>query len=94
MINNIIIYLFITIGCSCLWSLSDIFIPIRNFIAKYIPNPFKKMLLCMECSSFWIGVFISFIYPFLNNYNLLLQAIFGGITTHLFVKILNKKDIL
>lgn len=94
MMLDLIIYLLISLGCSCLWSLSDIFMPLRNIVAKHIPNPFKKMLLCMECSSFWIGALIGFIYPFLSNYNILLQSIFGGIITHFFVKILIKNNII
>lgn len=101
MLETIIIYLLITIGISCLWSLADIFIPARNFVAKNLKGIFSKMLLCMECSSFWIGFFVGFIYkPFnllifsniiLNN---IILAVFGGIITHLFVKILNKHKIL
>lgn len=94
MIDYLIIYLLITIGCSCLWSLSDIFMPLRNFVAKYIPNPLKKMLLCMECSSFWIGLTLGFIFPFLINFNIFLQSLFGGIITYLFVKVLNKYNVL
>jgi hypothetical protein len=94
MIEHLIIYLLITVGCSCLWSLSEIFIPVRNYVAKHFPNPFKKMLLCMECSSFWIGVLSGLIFPFLLNYNIILQSIFGGIITYLFVKTLNKFNLV
>ena len=101
MLENLSIYLFITIWISCLWSLGDIFMPIRNLIAKYLKGPLSKMLLCMECSSFWIGFFTGFIYkPFnllvFNDilFNSIILAIFGGIITHLFVKVLNKHNIL
>jgi hypothetical protein len=101
MISNLFIYILITVGCSCLWSLSDIFIPVRNYVAKNFPNLFKKMLLCMECSSFWIGFFIAFlINPFPNYFvyklevmNILISSICGGIITYLTVRIGNNKEI-
>lgn len=59
------------------------------------------MLLCMECSSFWIGLFIALIFPPFDYFitsnlylNKLLICIFGGIITYLFVKILNKNQLL
>jgi hypothetical protein len=101
MLENTLIYLFISIGCSCLWSLSDIFTPIRNFVAKNLKGFFQKMLLCMECSSFWIGLFVASIFPpfnylIIDNFylNKLVICIIGGIITYLFVKILNKKQLL
>jgi len=103
MFENLFSYLFISIGCSCLWSLSDIFIPIRNFVAKHMKGPLQKMLLCMECSCFWIGLFIGFIFPPFINYSLfnnipilntIIISIFGGIITYFFVKLLNKHQIL
>lgn len=102
MVSTLFIYILIAVGCSCLWSLSDIFMPFRNYVAKNIPNPFKKMLLCMECSSFWIGFFIGFLInplPYYFTYswhflNTLVSSICGGIITYLFIKIANNKNIL
>jgi hypothetical protein len=93
MVEKLFMYLFITTGCSYLWSTSEIFIPARKFVAKYFPAFLRKMLLCIECSSFWVGVFISLlILPSPYSYNLwnsfLIQAICGGISTYLTIKLL------
>lgn len=101
MISYLFIYILITVGCSCLWSLSDIFMPVRNYVAKHFPNPLKKMLLCMECSSFWIGFLIGFIINPLPEYfvyrsyivQMVLSAICGGIITYLTVKIGSNKQL-
>lgn len=101
MIQQLIAYLIITVGCSFLWSTSEIFMPIRNLVAKYFPLFLRKMLLCMECSSFWIGIFISILifpypYPFYNNYlfSFLLQAVCGGISTYLVIKLLTNLNLI
>ena len=95
---NLLLYLMISLGCSCLWSISDIFMPVRNFVAKYFPPFLRKMLLCMECSSFWIGLFIAlFILPFpvLNfSPNFIINSICGGVCTYLTVKLLTNLKIL
>ena len=93
---TLVAYLLISIGISCIWSLSEIFMKPRNFVAKYFPKFLRKLLLCMECSSFWIGIFTSIIifpiyipietFPAINH-------ICGGIITHLFVKILNNYNV-
>lgn len=76
-----------------MYSFSDIFNPIRNLIAKvpYIRRPF----LCPECSSFWFGLFVSFLYnPIILNFKFLfLTNIFCGLVTHLFACFLYKSDI-
>jgi hypothetical protein len=53
-------FVFVALSFSVMWSFSEIFNPIRNIISK-IPY-IRKPLLCPECSSFWIGFFVSFIY--------------------------------
>jgi hypothetical protein len=93
MIEELLAYLLITTGCSYLWSTSEIFMPVRNFVAKKFPIFLRKMLLCMECSSFWIGVFISFfIFPYPYSQNLwnssFIQSISGGVSTYLIIKLL------
>jgi hypothetical protein len=95
---NLLIYLMITLGCSCLWSLSDIFMPLRNIVAKYFPTFLRKMLLCMECSSFWIGLFISLFiiefpgFNFISNF--IINSICGGVSTYLVVRILTHNKII
>lgn len=72
-----------------MWSFSDIFKPIRNFIAKipYIRKPF----ICPECFSFWIGLLVSFLYnPIIINYNLFIPNIICGLITHFFASIIYK----
>lgn len=89
-------FLLLSCGISVIWSLSDIFLKTRNLIAKRVPNPLKKMLLCMECSSFWIGVIVSIVFftifreISLNQY---LNYFSGGVITHLFIKIGNRYQI-
>lgn len=95
--SYLLLYLFVSIGTSCIWSLSDLFLKPRNIVAKYFPSLLRKMLLCMECSSFWIGILISIFicpvsiptydYPFISD-------ICGGVITYLFVKILNNFSVL
>ena len=99
--NNLIIFLFISCGVSAIWSLSDIFTPARNIVAKRAPSFFRKMLLCMECSSFWIGFGCSFIFfPGIevNQYNQIvscfLSAVSSGVATYLTIKIINKKELI
>ena len=57
---ELLTYVILSLGVSFVWSFSDIFAPVRNFIAKipYIRRP----LLCPECSSFWMGIFTSLFY--------------------------------
>lgn len=85
---ELLTYIILSLGVSFVWSFSDIFIPIRNFVAKipYIRRP----LLCPECSSFWIGLFTALFYNPLY-YNLgLFSFIFCGLSTHFFACFLYK----
>lgn len=74
-----------------MYSFASIFDPIRKFINKipYIRVP----MLCPDCSSFWFGLFISFLYNpiILDIYLPFLPNIFCGTTTHLFASFLYKK---
>lgn len=87
---DLLYYLCISLSFSYMWSFADIFIPVRNFVAKipYVRRP----LLCPECSSFWVGLFVSFLYnPIVLDLNLfILTNICGGLVTHLFACILYK----
>jgi hypothetical protein len=87
---DLMYYLCISISFAYMWSFTEIFIPVRNFVAKipYVRRP----LLCPECSSFWIGLFVSFIYnPIILDMNILfLTNICCGLVTHLFACILYK----
>lgn len=92
---DILLFLLISIGCSSLWSLSDVFMKSRNIVAKHFPNPIKKMLLCMECSAFWIGVVVSVVFlPIFANPNIIFaNNIASGVCTYLVVKLLNKYNV-
>jgi hypothetical protein len=87
---NLLYYILISLSFSYIWSFADIFIPVRNFVARipYIRRP----LLCPECSSFWIGLFVSFLYnPLILDINVLfLTNICCGLVTHLFACFLYK----
>ena len=79
MISNILSYLLISCSLSFMWNFAEIFIPIRNLIAKipYLRKPF----LCPECSSFWIGLFFSFLYnPLINQFKYISYILCGSIT--------------
>lgn len=36
-----------------------IFVPIKDFFKKFMPNFFMNMLDCHQCCGFWSGLFIS-----------------------------------
>lgn len=85
---NLLVYILLSLSLSFIWSFADIFVPVRNFIAKipYIRRP----LLCPECSSFWVGLLVSFLYnPLLNILNIF-SYIFCGLVNHLFACFLYK----
>lgn len=88
---KIIYFLLPSLGASFIWSYEQIFIPIRNFIAKYF-GKFRKLFLCPECSSFWIGFLFCFlINPFTNYINFyIISNILCGLTNFLFFKIIQK----
>jgi len=88
---NLLYFVCLSLSVSYMYSFSEIFKPVRNFIScvPYV----RKLLLCPECSSFWFGLFVSLLYnpivldfsfPFLTN-------IFCGLVTHLFAAFLYKK---
>lgn len=91
---DLIYYLCISLSFAYMWSFAEIFVPVRNFVAR-IPY-LRRPLLCPECSSFWVGLFVSFIYnPIILDINILfLTNVCCGLVTHLFAcilyKILNK----
>jgi len=86
----LLIYILISLSFSYMWSFSEIFRPVRNFVAK-IPI-IKKPMLCPECASFWFGVFVYLFVldPFVIHTGLISSVIFGLIV-HLCASILYKK---
>lgn len=91
MIETTLIYILISLSASYMWSFSEIFRPIRNFVAKI---PFvNRPLICPECSSFWVGLFVYlFVYaPFAPTSIFFVNAAIGGLIVHLCACILYKK---
>lgn len=89
--NDLIYFVILSLSVSYMWSFSDIFKPLRNTVAKI---PFiKRPLLCPECSSFWFGFGVSFLYNpiFFTTFNFsILSNIFAGLVVHLFASIIYK----
>ncbi len=81
-------YIILSLSVSFMWSFSDIFAPVRNFIARipYIRKPF----LCPECSSFWMGILTSLFYNPLFNILGNYSYPFCGLSVHLFACFLYK----
>jgi hypothetical protein len=81
---DILYFLSISLSFSAMWSFSEIFGPLRNFVSRipYVRRP----LICPECSSFWFGFFASFLYnPIVINFDILiLSNLICGLITHLF----------
>jgi hypothetical protein len=94
MFDKILFFLCISLGVSYMWSFSAIFAPIRRFLLKipYVNVP----LLCPECSAFWIGFIISFLYNpvFLTISIHFVSNVICGIITYFFASVLYKKLFL
>ena len=98
MIEDVILFLLIAIGFSCMWSLSGILLPVRIFISKI---PFIRVpLLCPECCSFWIAIVLSLLWnPFSgSNMGLVSYIVISNITlgvlTHLLANIVYNHEII
>lgn len=86
-IFTLISFILVSVGVSHLWSFSEIFRPVRNLVAR-IPY-IRKPLICPECSSFWIGLFVSF---FINPFNVFLGYIFCGVISYIICVYLYKNN--
>lgn len=91
MIFNLLYFLCISLSVSYMYSFSEIFKPIRNFISKipYVRRPF----LCPECASFWFGLMCSFLYnPIYLDFDFfIIKNLLCGLITHIFASFLYKK---
>jgi hypothetical protein len=85
---ELLTYTILGLSVSFMWSFSEIFAPVRNFIAKipYIRRP----LICPECSSFWMGILVSLFYNPLFLTLGIFSYPFSGLTVHLFACFLYK----
>ncbi len=93
MIEYLLVYLLISISISHMWSHADIFITLRNKVAKipYIRRP----LICPECFSFWVGFGVSFLYnPLATLTYVFVSNVLCGLVTYLFADTLYKKGIV
>jgi hypothetical protein len=81
---EILYFVCISLSFSVMWSYSEIFNPVRIIISR-IPY-IRKPLLCPECSSFWVGFFVSFFYnPVILDIEITgLSNIVCALITHLF----------
>lgn len=63
---SLLVYLILSLGVCYAWSDTEAARPFRNFVAKipYVRTP----LLCHECSSFWISLFLTLFINPLNDY--------------------------
>ena len=92
---DVLYFVCLSLSFSVMWSFSEIFRPVRNIVSR-IPY-IRKPLICPECSSFWIGFFVSFLYNpvFLNFDFLIIENIICGLLTHFFAFFLyDKKKIV
>ena len=94
---GLLTFIILSVSCSHMWSHSKIFQPVRNFISriKYIRTP----LLCPECSSFWVGFGVSWLFnPLLGISYIIGMSVISnialGVITHLIADPLYKKEIL
>lgn len=62
---DLLFFLVVCLAASYAWNDTEIGTVFRNFVAKirYI----RKPMLCHECSSFWISLFVSIFFNPLNN---------------------------
>ena len=90
MISDVLVFVILSLSVSYVWSYAKVTKPIRSLVTKipYIRVP----LLCPDCSSFWFGLLVSFVYnPILLDIHVLyLSNIFCGLITHLFASFLYK----
>jgi hypothetical protein len=91
---NLLYFGILTLSVSSMWHFSEIFAKPRNIISRipYIRRP----LMCPECSSFWFGLSLSFIYnPILLDLNFMfLSNILCGLVSYFFAHVvLMKKHV-
>lgn len=94
-ILSLFVFLLISLSITDLWTSSYIFSRLRNWISRL---PYSKVLICAECFSFWVGVFLSIVFDPLIGYSGLghyyLSNIFCGALSFLISRLLYSKGIL
>jgi hypothetical protein len=90
MISDVLVFVILSMSVSYAWSYAKVTKPLRNLVAKV---PYLRVpLLCPDCSSFWFGLLVSFVYnPVLLDIHIpYLSNIFCGLVAHLFASFLYK----
>lgn len=77
---NSLIWVFGCIGMTQIIVEGAIFVPVKDFLKKFMPSFFMKMMDCYQCCGFWCGVFMTGIYvlPNFENYYELAKIFVGG----------------
>jgi ammonia channel protein AmtB len=58
-LGNIILLLLGSVGMTTIIVEGAIFVPVKNFLKKFMPEYIMKLLDCHQCCGFWSGLFIS-----------------------------------
>jgi hypothetical protein len=59
-IESLVLFCFGSIGVTHILVDGEIFKPVKEFIAKNLPEFFSKLLNCYQCTGFWVGIFFGF----------------------------------
>jgi hypothetical protein len=71
--NLLLLMLLGGVGMTVIIVEGQIFVPIKEFLKKFMPAFFMKMLDCHQCCGFWSGIIISlfFMLPNFENFSVL-----------------------
>jgi ammonia channel protein AmtB len=58
-IGNVLLLLLGSVGMTAIIVEGTIFVPVKNFLKKFMPESIMKLLDCHQCCGFWSGLFIS-----------------------------------
>ena len=61
-ISFLILLLIGSVGMTMIVVEGEIFVPIKNFMKKFMPSFFMKMMDCHQCCGFWSGLLLSFFF--------------------------------
>lgn len=58
-IASVILLLLGGVGMTTIIVEGDIFVPVKDFLRKFMHSYFMKMMNCHQCCGFWSGLFVS-----------------------------------
>ena len=58
-IGLVLLMLLGSVGMTTIIVEGVIFVPVKNFLKKFMPEAIMKLLDCHQCCGFWSGLFIS-----------------------------------